>query len=195
MSLDPARAWALLEFWFGMPGTPECDRHRAVWFKPDPAFDAALRDGFYADHIAAVAGGCAGWEGACDTALALVLLLDQLPRNLNRGSADAFACDAEARAVASRAIANGFDHALPPVRRSFVYLPFEHSEDLADQERSLLLFASLPPGEYRDRALDSARRHHVIIARFGRFPHRNRALGRRSTLAEAAFLQEPGSSF
>jgi uncharacterized protein (DUF924 family) len=183
---------ALLDFWFGPAGTDEA---RAVWFKPDPAFDAALRERFGALHRRADSGALDHWAETALGALALVLLLDQLPRNLNRGHGAAFGCDAKARQAARRAIANGLDRELPPVRRQFLYLPFEHSEDLADQEEGLRLYASLPEGAFRDHCVDFARRHHAIIARFGRFPHRNRALARPSTAAEEDFLKKPGSSF
>ena len=123
------------------------------------------------------------------------MLLDQLPRNLFRGSPSAFSCDPEARQAARHAVGRGFDRAVAPVRRWFFYLPFEHSEDLADQQRGLELYASLPADEDRDLCLRAAQRHHDIIARFGRFPHRNEVLGRSSTAAEAAFLREPGSRF
>jgi uncharacterized protein (DUF924 family) len=123
------------------------------------------------------------------------LLLDQLPRNLFRGSPRAFSCDPAARQAARHAVGRGFDRAVAPVRRWFFYLPFEHSEDLADQQRGLELYASLPADEDRDLCLRAAQRHHDIIARFGRFPHRNEVLGRSSTAAEAAFLREPGSRF
>jgi len=122
-------------------------------------------------------------------------LLDQLPRNLFRGTARAFASDARARSVARRALERGFACDAPPVRRWFFYLPFEHSEDLADQGLSLRLHGTLPDDEDKASAMDWARRHYDIIARFGRFPHRNSALGRISTAAEEAFLQGAGSAF
>lgn len=183
---------ALLDFWFDPAGS---DEPRDLWFKPDPAFDAALRERFGALLARAASGGLDRWAETAHGALALVLLLDQLPRNLNRGERAAFGSDAKARHVARRAIARGQDLALPPVRRQFLYLPFEHSEDLADQEESVRLFASLPEGALRDHCVDFAHRHHAIIARFGRFPHRNRVLARPSTAAEEEFLTEPGSSF
>jgi len=179
----------LLEFWFG-----DTDDARDVWFRPEPAFDVVLGERFGALQACAARGERDHWTESAAGALALVLLLDQLPRNLNRGAAAAFACDEHARRVARHAIARGFDQELPPVRRPFLYLPFEHSEILADQEESVRLFLSLPEG-FRDKRVDYARRHHVIIARFGRFPHRNRALARLSTAAEEDFLKEPGSSF
>jgi uncharacterized protein (DUF924 family) len=123
--------------------------------------------------------------------LALVLVLDQLPRNIHRGSYLAFAGDAHARRVARNAIAGGVDARLTPVERMFLYLPFAHSENLADQDLSVRLFAALPDA----KALKSAERHREVIRRFGRFPHRNVALSRISTAAEAAYLAEPGSGF
>ncbi|HUB96357.1 MAG TPA: DUF924 family protein [Stellaceae bacterium] len=192
MSDDPQ---ALLDFWFGAQGTPGCDELRMVWFRSDDAFDAALGERFGALHETAAEGGVDRWAETPEGALALVLLLDQLPRNLYRGAARAFSCDAKAREVASRALARGFDASLTPVRRLFLYLPFEHSEDLADQVRSVRLFAAIPPCTGHEAWLEIARKHHAIIDRFGRFPHRNRALGRASTPEEEAFLNAPDSSF
>ena len=123
--------------------------------------------------------------------MALVILLDQFPRNLFRGQARAFAGDARALALAKRAVAAGLDEAMPRAHRLFLYMPFEHSEDLADQETCIERMTALGSAGY----LDYARRHRDIIARFGRFPHRNAALGRDSTAEEIAFLKEPGSSF
>ncbi len=180
----------LLAFWFG-----DTDEAREVWFKTEPAFDEVLRERFGALQARAARGELDHWAESAAGALALVLLLDQLPRNLNRGAAAAFACDEHARRVARHAITSGFDQELPPVRRQFLYLPFEHSEMLADQEDSVRLFTSLPEGSLREGCVDYAQRHHAVIARFGRFPHRNRALARPSTAAEEAFLTEPGSSF
>ncbi len=171
---DSARAEALLRFWFGAPGSPERDQ---------PSQERAA------------AGGYSGWLAGPDTALALILLLDQLSRNLFRGSARAFASDDQAWSAARDAVARGFDGLMPPVRRWFVYLPFEHSESLADQELSVQLFGALPASPETERVLDYARRHRDIIARFGRFPHRNRVLGRASTGEEDAFLHSPGSAF
>ncbi len=189
------RAAALLDFWFGPDGSPGCDRPRAVWFQPRRGFDAALRRRFARDHARAAAGGYGHWRTAPETCLALVLLLDQLPRNLHRGTRRAYASDARARALARHALARGFDRRVAPVRRWFFYLPFMHSEALADQETGLALSAALPAGPGTAQALAAARQHRDIIARFGRFPHRNRFLGRTGTAEEEAFLKEPGSSF
>ena len=187
--MDDAQS-ALLDFWIG-----PTDERREVWFDADPAFDAALGDGFGALARRAAEGVLDHWAETAAGALALVLLLDQAPRNLHRGTAAAFACDAKARRVARAAITKGFDRHLPPVRRQFLYLPFEHSEKLADQDESVRLFATLPEGELRDDCAAYARHHHAVIARFGRFPHRNAALGRSSTEAEAEFLASPDTPF
>jgi uncharacterized protein (DUF924 family) len=194
MTLSP-RARALIDRWFGPPDDPGRETAREIWFKSTLEFDAALRAEFFSDHEAAVAGVLQSWEGSAEGALALVLLLDQIPRNIFRGNPRAYASDPLARTAADRALAHGFDRAVPRAWRGFFYLPFEHSEALADQERALMLFAALPPTPEHPDSLRHARRHHEIIARFGRFPHRNAILGRASTAEELAFLAEPDSSF
>jgi len=188
-------ATALIDFWFGPPGSPTRFGQREVWFKADPAFDVQCRAQFGTLRERAAAGACADWALEAEPCLALVLLLDQFPRNLFRGTAQAFATDAKAREAARTALGGGFDRSLPASWRQFIYLPFEHSEDLADQALSVELAAALARDPAFARALDFAQRHHAIIVRFGRFPHRNAALGRKSTPEEEAFLKEPGSSF
>ncbi len=186
----------ILAFWFGRPGEPEHSRPRGVWFSKDAAFDDEIRRRFLPSVEAALAGQLAHWAATPDGLLALLILLDQFPRNLFRGTAQAFAGDAQARQLAAVAIDQGWDAPLAAVEKLFVYLPFEHSESLADQERSLALFAAMAAAHAgNDGFLDYARQHHEIIARFGRFPHRNAALGRPSTPAEVEFLAQPGSSF
>jgi uncharacterized protein (DUF924 family) len=185
----------ILDFWFGPPDSAERDRPREVWFKSDPGYDAVLRDSFLADQQRAAAGEYDIWTNTPEGSVALLLLLDQLPRNLNRDTPQAFATDARAREIAGITVPRGFDRLLPPVWRWFVYLPFEHSESLADQERSLRLFGALPATPEHDEVKDYAKRHHEVIKRFGRFPHRNAILGRASTPAEIDFLQQSGSSF
>lgn len=192
---ERAEASALIDFWFGPPGSPVRFQHRAVWFKADPAFDAELRRRFLRLQQGAASGDCAEWALEAEPCLALVLLLDQLPRNLYRGTAAAFGCDAMARAAARGALARGFDRSLPTSWRLFIYLPFEHSEEIEDQERSVALVAALARDPAFAEMLDYAKRHRDIIARFGRFPHRNAALGRASTAEEEAFLKTPNSSF
>ncbi|HEX6733966.1 MAG TPA: DUF924 family protein [Azonexus sp.] len=186
----------VLAFWFAPPGTPGHGQPRAEWFRKDAAFDEAIRCRFLPAVETALAGELADWATTPAGLLALVIVLDQFPRNLFRGQARAFAGDAQARALADRALAAGWDQPLTAVEKLFLYLPFEHSEALADQARSLALFTALAaahPGH--DGTLDYARRHHEVIARFGRFPHRNAALGRPSTPAEALYLAQPGSGF
>jgi uncharacterized protein (DUF924 family) len=194
-SAERSEATALVDFWFGPPDSAERFKQRAVWFKTDPEFDGELRRRFLTQQERAAAGAYTDWTLEAEPCLALILLLDQLPRNLYRGAAEAFATDAIARAAAQSALSRGFDRALPAAWRQFIYLPFEHSESLADQERSVALFAALAQDPAFAGSLDYAKRHHAIVARFGRFPHRNRALGRRSSAEEEAFLAEPNSSF
>ena len=184
-----ARAKALLDFWFGPGEAP-----RAVWFERDAAFDAACGD-FLVDHARAAAGLLDAWADAAEGALALILLLDQIPRNCFRGMMRAYATDAKAREITRMALARRFDKSLPPVRRIFVYLPLEHSETLPDQEEMVRLAATLDGHPELAEIIRYAERHRDIVARFGRFPHRNAALGRATTPDEAAFLEEPNSSF
>jgi uncharacterized protein (DUF924 family) len=191
----PERARQLIDFWFAPEGDPGRERRRQIWFKSTAEFDAALRERFFADHERAAAGALAAWEAMPESALALLLLLDQVPRNIFRGSPRVYATDREARAVAGRALARGFDQRVPPVWRIFFYLPLMHSEDLVDQRRALELFAALPSDPDHPDARRAARHHYEIIARFGRFPHRNAILGRTATAEEIAFLAEPESSF
>jgi uncharacterized protein (DUF924 family) len=191
----PERARALLDTWFGPPGDPERERHRDIWFKSTAEFDASLRNAFLADYEAGAAGELRSWEALPEGALALVLLLDQIPRNIFRGTPRAYASDAAARAAADRALARGFDRLVPEVWRRFFYMPYHHSENLADQQRSVALFGALPRDPDRRGALRRYGRPYVeVIERFGRFPHRNEILGRKSTPAEIALLAERGKS-
>ena len=188
-------ATALIDFWFRPPRSPGRFQQRAVWFKVDPGFDTELRTRFAALQRRAADGSCADWALEAEPCLTLILLLDQLPRNLFRGSAQAFASDPLAREAAREALKRGFDRSLPASWRQFIYLPFEHSEALADQELCVKLMTGLARDPACAGMLDFAQRHHAIIARFGRFPHRNAVLGRPSTPEEEVFLKEPGSSF
>ncbi len=189
----PERARALLDFWFGPPDDPERDQHREIWFKCPTEHDDALRRMFLADYEEAASGALAAWEATPEGALALVLLLDQIPRNIFRGTPRAYMADAAARAAADRAMANGFDTALPPAWRKFFYMPLHHSENVDDQRRSLDLLQAVPSDPARADNTRYARRYLDIIERFGRFPHRNAVLGRVSTAEEIAFLNEPES--
>ncbi len=175
----------VLAFWFaGDPAT-----QRDVWFEKDVAFDTACTR-FAGALLAAKAGALDHWAATPRGTLALLILLDQFSRNLHRGSAEAFAADAKARQVARVAIAMGFDQQVGPVERIFMYLPLEHSEVLADQDEAVRLFATL--GE---ELRGYAEKHRDVIRRFGRFPHRNAALGRKNTAEEEAYLLEPGAGF
>jgi uncharacterized protein (DUF924 family) len=186
----PERAAAWLDFWFGPPGDPDRHHHRQIWFRATPEFDAAVRAGFAGDHESAVAGKLAHWENAPESALARLMLLDQVPRNIFRSTPRAWASDSLALAAARWALARGFDMAMPPAWRLFFYLPFEHSEALADQRRGLDLILAIPPVPGRPGDGKMTRLHVEIIERFGRFPHRNAILGRVSTPEELAFLAE-----
>lgn len=158
-----------------------------AWFLKDETFDGRCR-GFEAEHHAAARGELSNWETDAEGALALVLLLDQIPRNIFRSSPHAFATDGLAQAVATRAIANRFDAATDSTLRVFFYLPYEHAEDLALQEKCVRLIEPLGDAQYTRYAIV----HRDIIERFGRFPHRNAILGRKSTPEELAFLAEGG---
>jgi uncharacterized protein (DUF924 family) len=181
----------VLAFWFGAPPHTE----RGEWFRKDAAFDAAIRERFGDALARGLAGAFGEWCGEPRGALARVVLLDQFTRNAFRDTPRAFAGDARARATADDAIRRGFDASLDRYERWFLYIPYEHSEDLAMQRRALELFGALARDEGLDGPLRYAKRHAEIIERFGRFPHRNAILGRESTPEEIAFLREPGSSF
>ncbi len=157
------------------------------WFKKDTAFDDDFRARFAAEHDAAASGAVDDWANSAEGALALMILLDQYPRNSFRGTARMFASDPKALTIAKQAIAQGFDHAVDPALSRFFYLPFMHSEVLAEQDRSLELYAATG-----DESMRYAVMHRDIIARFGRFPHRNALLGRTTTDDEQAFLDSGG---
>jgi uncharacterized protein (DUF924 family) len=179
-------AWSgeVLQFWFA-------ELSEAQWFTKDAAVDAAITARFAGLHGAIAAETPAIAAQSPDGALAAVIVLDQFSRNMFRATPAAFAHDAQALAIAERAVDAGFDRTLPGKQRWFMYLPFEHSEDRSVQVRSQALFTA-----YGDaKALDYAMQHKVIIDRFGRYPHRNAILGRVSTAEEIAFLAGPGSSF
>ena len=195
MSLPP-EARAVLDFWFLPEADPQHGAPRDEWFRKDPAFDALIRARFGVIVDQALAGAFAHWDQDGRGAIARILLLDQFPRNIYRDRPDAFSGDALALAAANALLAKRADKGLPPILRTFAYLPFEHAESLAAQERSVACFEALAT-EWPGAAdyLDYARRHLAVIARFGRFPHRNEILGRQSTPEELAFLREPGSRF
>lgn len=193
----------LLDWWFGAPApaVEVAAARGALWFGGRDSQDAEARERFGAQVEQAQAGGLGDWAQSPEGWLALILLLDQLPRMIHRATPRAFAGDRRAQALVREGLAQGWDTALPPIRRVFVYLVFEHAEDLASQDQAVRRFLALreaAAAAERDLFsdyLDYAERHQRVIARFGRFPHRNAILGRTSTTEELAFLEEPGSRF
>ncbi|MGH6817049.1 MAG: DUF924 family protein [Hyphomicrobiaceae bacterium] len=179
-------AWVadVLQFWF-------VELIQKAWFEKNEAVDQMVRDRFSTVYEAVAQRLAAEALTTPERALATVIVLDQFPRNLFRGSARAYATDPLARDIAAEALACGFDERLDKSGRLFLYLPFEHSENAADQARAVALFARLGDADW----LRYAEAHKRIIDRFGRFPHRNAVLGQSSTPEEIAFLQQPGSSF
>lgn len=187
----PERARALLDFWVGPSDDPDREKHREIWFRSTTEFDDALRREFLADYEAAAAGKLESWEASPEGTLALLLLLDQIPRNIFRGLPRTYATDAAARAVADRALTRGFDQMVAPAWRLFFYMPFHHSESIDDQRRAVALAAALPRNREHGGSLRRYGRPYVeVIERFGRFPHRNAILGRQSTPEEIAFMAE-----
>ncbi|MGB3494457.1 MAG: DUF924 family protein [Elainellaceae cyanobacterium] len=189
---------SVLTFWFGDPSVENVSYgvRKNLWFRKDESTDREIRDRFFDTYERAGSGQLHDWRLTCEGRLALTIVCDQFPRNMFRGTAQAFATDPFARALVKEAIALGDDQALPAEQRVFLYMPLEHSENLDDQGKSVALFQALAEAN-PDLAdtYDYALRHQAVIARFGRFPHRNAALGRVSTAEEIEFLQQPGSSF
>ena len=183
----------VLDFWFGVPPSTQ---PRPEWFCKDAAFDAQIRQRFGAAIDAALTGGLANWGDAPADGLARLVVLDQFTRNTGRDTPRAFAGDALALADAQALVAAGDDRLLPPLQRWFAYLPFEHAEDAALQRQSLALFGAL--ADKHPTLADAAHwagKHAEVIARFGRYPHRNMVLGRVSTAEALTFLAQPGSAF
>jgi uncharacterized protein (DUF924 family) len=201
-ALDP-RANCVLGYWFGRADDEAgvFAEKGSLWFAASDAVDAEIGERFAALREEAVGGALDGWLGSPHGRLALVILVDQFSRNLFRGDARAFEHDALARGWVDEGLRLGDDLALRAVERTIFYLPLQHAESIADQQHALVLFAHLrdsAPSALRARfenCLDYAVRHRDIVARFGRFPHRNAALGRASTPEEIAFLRQPDSSF
>ncbi len=185
LSLD-AEAAAVLEFWFS-EGPNE---RREAWFKKNPAFDEEIRQRFGGLHSRAAAGELDGWTETARGRLALIVVLDQFSRNMFRGDPRAFSTDAKALELAREGVEQGYDRDLSTIERDFMYLPFEHSEDLADQHRAVELFenSSSETAEY-------ARQHLAVIEKFGRFPHRNAVLSRENTPEETEYLKDPNAGF
>ncbi len=194
------RATTILTFWFGDPAEADYGHYRKIWFTKDADFDDQIRQRFSGDYEKAAAGEYSTWEERPEGAIALLLLLDQFPRNLFRGDPRSFATDPQALTIAQSLVNTGADKSLMPALRFFAYLPFEHSEEMAHQNRGVELMADLIDNvpdldDGLKNGLDYAIRHREVIERFGRFPHRNEVLGRQSTPAEVEFLKEPGSRF
>ena len=193
----------VLDFWFGPPGNNAevAGRQSKLWFGKSPANDLAVAERFAATLTDAAAGRLDHWTATPRGRLALVIVLDQFPHHIHRDRPQAFATDAQALALSLAALAANEARQLAPVERVFLYLPLEHAESLDVQDRSVSLFENLAheaaPGERAlfDGYLDYARRHRDVVARFGRFPHRNAILGRPSTPEEIEFLKQPGSRF
>ena len=193
----------LLAFWFGddSDDVAVAAAKTELWWGHSPATDRLLRERFGAAATAAAAGLLDHWAESPRGRLALILLLDQLPRAIRRDTPGAFAQDAEARILTEQGLESGAAEPLRPIERLFLYLPLEHSEDLEDQDRSVELFRELAESISEEQRptfsdfIDYAQKHREVIARFGRFPHRNRILGRESTPEEKTFLEQPGSSF
>ncbi|AZU48428.1 TPA: DUF924 family protein [Aeromonas hydrophila] len=194
----------LITFWFGeeTDDVARAKRQAPLWWGKNSDTDALLASRFGDLVVAAAAGELAHWADSAEGRLALILLLDQLPRNIHRGTPAAFTQDAKARDLCLKGLSLGADLALPPLGRVFFYLPLEHAESREQQARSVALFEGLvaeqadgPARESFAGFADFARRHQVIVERFGRFPHRNAILGRQDTAEEAAFLLQPGSGF
>ena len=190
-----SQANEILDFWFGKPDEADYGKSRKVWFIKNPKFDEEVRSCFLNDYQQAAAGQLDDWKASPHGCLALIILLDQFPRHMFRGQPEAFATDPQALAYAKYAIEQGFDKQLLPIQRWFIYMPFEHSENLADQHECVELFSALQEYPECDSGIDYAIRHLKVIERFGRFPHRNRILSRETTPEEAEFLKQPGSSF
>jgi len=193
MSSEEAKR--ILDFWFGSPEQVSYGKPRQIWFVKKTEFDREVQARFLSNYEQAAAGELDSWKRHPLSCLALILLLDQFPRNMFRGMAQAFATDWQALSTAQYAIAQGYDRELLSVQRWFVYCPFEHSENLEDQNRSVALFQQLSDDPDSADAINYALRHREVILRFGRFPHRNEILERVSTPEELEFLQQPGSSF
>lgn len=206
--MDPL-AFDLLDLWFGDwteedPFPEGGDPQFKLWYGKDPAVDEELRRKFEGAAVDAREGRLDGWRDDPASCVALVLLLDQIPRNIWRDTPDAFASDAAALAVCKGAIAAGLDRRMPAAHRSFLYMPLMHSESLPDHDLALRKFGDIVTEAaqtdshrigYHRQALSYAHKHRDIVARFGRYPHRNEILGRDSTAEELAFLEQPGSRF
>lgn len=195
MSSHDADIATILTFWFTTPDDPAWMTMREAWWEKDPAFDQACRDTAMALHGRAMRGELEGWKEHPDGALAFVVLCDQLPRNMFRGTPQMYASDDLALAGAKLIDRLGWRAGLTPVQRLFAHMPYEHAENVPDQEEHVAFVRDEYDGPGKEDCMRAAERHLEIVARFGRFPHRNDILGRETTPEEAAFLKEPYSSF
>ena len=194
---------SVLEFWFGKGQTTTeiADQKTVLWWSKDQRIDQEITDRFLIVSKAAASGELKSWADSPHGLLALIICTDQFPRNIYRNTSQAFAQDLLALKYAKKCVDSDAAAQLKPIERAFAYLPFEHSEDIAEQQRSVALYLALAKSAAPDEAKlfngfsDFARKHHEIIQRFGRFPHRNQILGRHSSDEEQAFLEQPGSSF
>ncbi|MES2039292.1 MAG: DUF924 family protein [Pseudomonadota bacterium] len=194
---------AVLNFWFGLDAddVKTAQSQTKLWWSKSDDLDAAIRDGFANLTEQALQKELTGWENTAEGRLALIILCDQFPRNMYRNTPESFAYDAQARAYCEAGLQTQADRQLRPIQRVFFYLPLEHSESLADQDRAVALFDALRQevSEAQRKTFEGfyqfAVKHRAVIQRFGRFPHRNAVLGRTSTTEEVKFLSEPGSSF
>ena len=188
----PSEPGEILDFWFGHEGEPGYGEFRDEWFQENEEFDRQIRERFMEDYERAARGEYEDWREAPESCLALVILLDQFPRNLFRGDARTHATDGKALDISREAVRKGLDRKLPPFQRHFLYMPFMHGESAEDQHRSVMLFRGLATEEDGPDVTEFAEGHRDVIKRFGRFPHRNRILGRPSTPEEVEFLEQPG---
>lgn len=185
----------VVNFWFGKPEEKVYGQPRKFWFVKDQNFDRQVRSRFLETYQQAAEGKLISWQQQALSCLALIVVLDQFPRNMFRNSPQALATDPQALQLANYAVAKGFDRQLLSVQRWFIYLPFEHSENLTNQQTAVKLFSSLKDDPDSQASIDYTYRHLEVIERFGRFPHRNKILGRESTPEEEEFLKQPGSKF
>ena len=191
----PTEADEVLAFWFGREDEPGYGEFREAWFRKDPEFDQQVQERFGPLYERAAAGELDGWREEARSCLALVICLDQFPRNMFRGDGRTHVTDDKALETARYALERALDRELPPFQRVFVYMPFMHSESVEDQRRSVELFGRLAEKPGAPDLTSYAVGHMEIVERFGRFPHRNVILGRETTPEEAEFLQGPDSSF
>jgi uncharacterized protein (DUF924 family) len=191
----PSRAGEVLDFWFGHEGEPEYGQFRDEWFRKDAGFDATVTQQFAGLYEEAASGNLDGWRDDAESCLALVIVLDQFPRNMFRGDGRTHAADGKALEASEFAVEHALDRELPAFQRMFLYMPFMHSENVEDQRRSVELFERLADEPGAPDVTSYAARHREIVERFGRFPHRNEILDRATTPEEAEFLNTEGSSF